>query len=370
MTGWPDWGIKDESIQTGSSNVLALPSGDLFQSIYFSNSSHTGAHQLALAGILSSDGGREWRFLGMIAPTLAPTLQGPSESASVVTQSGNVLVVFRVMSQGPKTWYNYRSTVSAGSDEAGLRRWTPARPLATTPIASARPKLQSVRLPDGSLRLLLAGGRPSLTLYMSLDGEGERWAPGVNVAQLHNKHFGNDSKYSFCEPMLRDIQGCPCPEIPSLSCELSGTTGYTSLVPLHEPGRFLFMYDKLGNGWYGPRAIGPRNASTDIDAVFSLEVRVPLPSGRAARSKAPAGGALPMVAADWSWDRLQTFTYGTNRTCDTGSSGVGCNESGVDSPSEVDWKLKYDLVMIGKRPCSAPASVVSSSPKSHESCCS
>ena len=352
MTGWPDWGIKDESIQTGSSNLLALPSGDLFQSIYFSNSSNKGAHQLALAGILSSDGGREWRFLGMIAPTLAPTLQGPSESASVVTQSGNVLVVFRVMSQGPKTWYNYRSTVSAGSDEAGLRRWTLARPLATTPIASARPKLQSVRLPDGSLRLLLAGGRPSLTLYMSLDGEGERWAPGVNIAQLHNKHFGNDSKYSFCEPLLRGVQGCPCPEIPSLSCELSGTTGYTSLVPLHEPGRFLFVYDKLGNGWYGPRAIGPRNASTDIDAVFSLEVRVPLPRGRAARSKAPAGGALPMVAADWSWDRLQTFTYGTNRTCDAGSSGVGCNESGVDSPSEVDWKLKYDLVMIGKRPCS------------------
>jgi hypothetical protein len=40
--------------------------------------------------------------------------------------------------------------------------------------------------------------------------------------------------------------------------------------------RFMVMYDKLGNGWYGPRAIGPRNASVDIDAVFSLEFKVSL----------------------------------------------------------------------------------------------
>ena len=63
-----------------------------------------------------------------------------------------------------------------------------------------------------------------------------------------------------------------------MSCALSGTTGYTSLVPLSGGGesenRFLLLYDKLGNGWYGPRSDGPRNTSHDIDAVFSLLVTV------------------------------------------------------------------------------------------------
>ena len=74
-------------------------------------------------------------------------------------------------------------------------------------IGSARPQLQRVQLPNGlGTRLLLAGGRPSLHLWLSLDGEGEDWAAGVNIAKLHNRHFGNHSRFSFCEPMLRGVQ--------------------------------------------------------------------------------------------------------------------------------------------------------------------
>ena len=53
------------------------------------------------------------------------------------------------------------------------------------------------------------------------------------------------------------------------------------------------------------------------------------------------------ISPSWSWDKLQTFTYGTNRTCDIGDPVTSdCNVSGVDSETEVAWKLRYDLVMI------------------------
>ena len=254
MSGWPpELNIGSGDIQTGSSNLLALPDGSLFQTVYFSSVSANGTRsKLNLAAILSTDGqAKEFRFMSLVAPW-DPKLYdnswgGLSESSSAVTQSQKVRVVYRVHSQGPSTWVNYFTTVSAGVDEAGLKQWTVGKPLTTSPIASARPVLQSLRLPDGSARLLLVGGRPSIHLYLSLDGEGERWAQGINVATQHNAHFGNDSKYSFCKPMLSGVQGCPCPEIPSLGCNkpghgLSGTTGYTSLVPLQpEQGSARFM---------------------------------------------------------------------------------------------------------------------------------
>lgn len=60
-----------------------------------------------------------------------------------------------------------------------------------------------------------------------------------------------------------------------------------------------------------------------------------------------SGSQLP-VSPSWSWDRLTTFTYGSNSTCDVGDAGQTphCNMSGADSRAEVQWKLKYDLVMI------------------------
>jgi hypothetical protein len=113
-------------------------------------------------------------------------------------------------------------------------------------------------------------------LFLSADGEGEAWLPAVNVAKVHNAYFGNTSKYSFCEPLLSNIQGCPdprTPPLPSNESHLAGTTGYTSLVSL-SGNRFLLMYDKLGNSWFGPLPSGPRNGSADIDVVFSLVVAV------------------------------------------------------------------------------------------------
>jgi hypothetical protein len=284
-TDWP-LSLPDGAIQTGSSNVLTLPGGALFQTVYFptANSFLSATFDpkqeryYGLAGILSTDGAAKvFRFMSMIdvGDATKPEL---SESSSVLTQSGRVRVVYRVRSKGPSGWQNYYTVRSSGSDVSGLRMWSTPKPLSTTPIASARPVLQSLRLSDGSLRLILSGGRPSLHLYLSMDGEGEQWGEGINIATVHNSHFGNHSNLSFCQPLLAGSQGCPCPERPTLRCQLSGTTGYTSLVPLAtskaDPApRFLLTYDKLGNGWYGPRNDGPRNSSLDIDAVFSLVVR-------------------------------------------------------------------------------------------------
>eukprot|EP00039_Didymoeca_costata_P033182 m.41073 g.41073 ORF g.41073 m.41073 type:complete len:476 (-) comp9736_c0_seq1:21-1448(-) len=55
---------------------------------------------------------------------------------------------------------------------------------------------------------------------------------------------------------------------------------------------------------------------------------------------------IPRAYTSWNWDRLQVFTYGSNSSC---CPYNGTNEhccSGIDSPDEIEWKLKYDLVMI------------------------
>jgi hypothetical protein len=57
------------------------------------------------------------------------------------------------------------------------------------------------------------------------------------------------------------------------------------------------------------------------------------------------------ISSSWSWERLQTFTYGSNSSC-CSIDKMPCNcsagtiPSGIDSAAEVAWKLKYDLVMI------------------------
>lgn len=63
---------------------------------------------------------------------------------------------------------------------------------------------------------------------------------------------------------------------------------------------------------------------------------------RTATSKVDA----PASPLPWSWDRLPTFTYGTNSSCCpyNGTNAHCC--SGVDSPAEVLWKTRYDLVLI------------------------
>ena len=96
-------------------------------------------------------------------------------------------VVFRVNSRGPSSWTGFRTSISTGHDEhTSLKQWSAVKSLAVDTIASARPVLQSVRLPNGGgSRLLLVGGRPSIHLFLSADGEGEAWLPSVNVARVH-----------------------------------------------------------------------------------------------------------------------------------------------------------------------------------------
>ena len=43
---------------------------------------------------------------------------------------------------------------------------------------------------------------------------------------------------------------------------------------------------------------------------------------------------------------IPTFTYGTNTSCCNGSRVVSSCCSGIDSASELKWKLQYDLAMI------------------------
>ena len=80
-----------------------------------------------------------------------------------------------------------------------------------------------------------------------------------------------------------------------------------------------------------------------IGCIAALTRTHAAPAARAPPSDGP-GSILP-IKTNWSWDKLPVFTFGTNRTCDTGEAGPVCDESGVDSAAEVQWKLKYDLVL-------------------------
>ena len=343
MSGWPD-GVA--AVGTTLSNLLALPSGALFQSVYFvppTTQQPKGTHY-SLAGVISTDGaGRRWQFVSVIAAGNAAGVYerawvGPGESSSVLTGAGRVRVVFRVNSRGPNAWTQFRTTISAGHDEHGLKRWTAIRPLVTPGmVTSARPVLQGVRLPGGSSRLLLAGGRPSLHLFLSADTEGEEWLPGVNIARVHNSHYGNDSRFSFCEPLLDDVQGCFDPRSPFQppdASRLAGTTGYTSLVPLSDD-RFLLTYDKLGNSWYGPLPSGPRNGTRDIDAVFALVVHVSPPSARGRRAAAKADDAEAAAAITGSPPRQLhggvACAKNSTRSCEerNGTGTAACSNDGT-----------------------------------------
>ena len=57
-------------------------------------------------------------------------------------------------------------------------------------------------------------------------------------------------------------------------------------------------------------------------------------------------GCMVQGSFEWSWDRLPVFTYGTNTSCCpyNGSNYHCC--SGVDSSAELDFKTKFDVVLI------------------------
>jgi hypothetical protein len=215
-----------------------------------------------LAAFRSTDSGRTFRFQQVVAshnqtrPSSATVWQGPGENDLVKLQDGSLLSVFRV-----QTCHQYRSSRSL---DGGGRVWTAPKLLAPNVLGSVRPKL--LRLPSG--QVMLAGGRPGLSLWLSDDATADTWTR-INVAAVHNRlatdpgwryepGFANDT--DVCSATTKSPSGCSChhPTGPA------STTAYTSLLQVG-PRQFLLQYDRLANGWKIPP--GPWG---DRDYTFSM----------------------------------------------------------------------------------------------------
>lgn len=200
-------------LRTAGSATLQLPDGRVLSSMmgYFPSwGNENSSLSYALLAFVSSDGGYEWRYAGVIAANVTNSEEGPCENDLTLLKNGSVLCVFRTdggdgqpcagrigtnCSEGGHRMAPYGVAVS---NSTTFSTWLPYRllPNATqqteiwgdhsTSVGSARPKVETMA--DGAL--LLAGGRPSGAkedpmLWLNAKGDAEIWQP-YSVSYWHN----------------------------------------------------------------------------------------------------------------------------------------------------------------------------------------
>lgn len=186
--------------------------------------------------------------------------QGPGENDVELLTDGRLLAVFRVQSCA--------SYWSASSRDGGATWSAPS----ALPFGSVRPKL--LRLADG--RVLLAGGRPGLFLWVSSDAHATRWAP-LRVAELHNRLLARahpprppDPELLFPAEFVRAGGSCtPWNSSAASEAFIQGSSAYTSLLYLGG-GRYVLQYDRLANGWSPPMWRGRPGVWGSRDSVFAM----------------------------------------------------------------------------------------------------
>jgi len=142
--------------------------------------------------------------------------EGPTESALLRLKDGRIMCVFRVASRA-----NYGQCWS--SDEG--KTWT--QPVAMDGVFSVQPSL--AMLPDGTLAL--AGGRPGLHLWLNADGSSLTW-----------QHIDMQTHHNTCHP--RETIA-PYTE----HNHQQQTSAYTEVIAVDDQ-HFLYLYDRIANGWH------------------------------------------------------------------------------------------------------------------------
>jgi len=142
--------------------------------------------------------------------------EGPTESALLRLKDGRIMCVFRVASRA-----NYGQCWS--SDEG--KTWT--QPVAMDGVFSVQPSL--AMLADGTLAL--AGGRPGLHLWLNADGSSLTW-----------QHIDMQTHHNTCHP--REVIA-PYTE----HNHQQQTSAYTEVIAVDDQ-HFLYLYDRIANGWH------------------------------------------------------------------------------------------------------------------------
>ncbi len=166
---------------------------------------------------VKSTDGVGWTIHALIADKTCGVFgqEAPNESALLRLNDGRIMCVFRVASRA-----NYGQCWS--SDEGTT--WS--APVAMTDVFSVQPSLAT--RPDGVIAL--AGGRPGLYLWLNADGSGQRWQ-GIDMQSHHNTCHPGESIQVYTEHNHQQQ-----------------TSAYTEVVALDDQ-HFLYLYDRLANGW-------------------------------------------------------------------------------------------------------------------------
>eukprot|EP01052_Picozoa_sp_SAG31_P016618 SAG31_NODE_1107_length_9877_cov_4.000102_2_plen_357_part_00 len=229
----------------------------------------------SLLAFVSSDGGFEWEFAGVIAANVTASEEGPCENDLAVLKNGSVICVFRTdggdgqpcggliganCTEGGHRMAPYGVAVS---DSPDFTRWRPHQllPNATeqravwsdphaTNVGCARPKI--TQMAGGAL--LLAGGRPSGAredpmLWLNAEGDAVRWQP-FSVSYWHNQLLNqsccwrNSTPYSIrIWPFDAHLNGSQFPR---------ESTSYNSLLRMNGTHGFVVYSQWLhhrGNEW-------------------------------------------------------------------------------------------------------------------------
>lgn len=177
---------------------------------------------------------RLWRWRSLVAAGNATggSEEGANENSVVVLDDGSLLVVFR--RDGGDGWpsHSHKSFMESRSTDGGFH-WSTPKSLPAH-VLSARPQL--LKIPNGPL--ILTGGRPLLSLWVSSSGSGVEWSQPINLADEHNKRQ-TDPSLRFCAAFANG------------SATWLESTAYNSLVrvadePATGHARFLVCYDRMG----------------------------------------------------------------------------------------------------------------------------
>ena len=166
--------------------------------------------------VKSSDG-VHWAIHALIADNTCGVVgkEGPNESALLRLNDGRILCVFRVGSRA-----NYGQCWS--SDEG--QSWS--APVTMAGVFSVQPSLATRT--DGVIAL--GGGRPGLQLWLNADGTAQSWQ-GIDMLAHHNACHPDEAMATYTDHN-----------------HLQQTSAYTEVIAVDNT-HFLYLYDRLANGW-------------------------------------------------------------------------------------------------------------------------
>lgn len=272
VTGWPRplKTLAPELATAGfvfNGQVVRGRSGEYLTTLY-GTFEGDGRYSLVLA---ASDDGAAWRLRALIAGADCPLEggEGPCESAVCRLADGRLMCVFRLSSFVPygQTW--------SGDDG---RTWTAPTAM---PARSVEPSLQV--MPGGAV--VLAGGRPGISVWFNTDGSGESWQ-AVDIVAHHNACRPRDAidpdttrAWMPCDEMCRQGLG-------------GFTSSYTELSALDDR-HLLLIYDRLGCGWNAiPDAVDETNSVWVVRIKVEPRRGPRVVSARATETDHAAGGNM------------------------------------------------------------------------------